>query len=76
MIKQAKRLKVKSRMYHKELDKMVAKITLEDDANIEDIHKEIEKAKYDAEEEGDVNGTGGEAEQAICLFFSAAVAKL
>jgi len=47
VIEQAKRLKVKSEVYQKELDKMVAQITLEDDANIEDIHNEIEKAKYE-----------------------------
>ena len=29
---------------------MVAQITLEDDANIEDIHKEIDKAKYQQDE--------------------------
>lgn len=50
VIEQAKRLKVKSEVYQKELDKMVAQITLEDDANIEDIHNEIDKAKYEQDE--------------------------
>ena len=76
MIEQTKWLKVKSEVYQNELDKMVAQITLEDDANIESIHKEIEKAKYDAEEEGDVSGTNSKAVRVVCLFLSAKVAKL
>ncbi len=57
VIEQAKRLKVKSEVYQKELDKMVAQITLEDDANIESIHQEIEQSRYEV----DVIGKSGEA---------------
>ena len=60
VIEQAKCLKVKSSMYQKELDKMVAQITLEDDTYLEKI-KEVTEAEYDVESEVDVSGKDGEA---------------
>ena len=62
VIEQAKKLRVKSSTYYQELDKMVANITLEDDTNIESIHKEIESTEYEVMEEGDGSGAGGEGE--------------
>lgn len=58
VIEQAKKLRVKSSTYYQELDKMVANITLEDDTNIESIHKEIESTEYEVVEEGDGSGAG------------------
>lgn len=62
VIEQAKKLRVKSSTYYQELDEMVANITLEDDTNIESIHKEIESTEYEVVGEGDASGSGGEAD--------------
>ena len=60
VIEQAKRLKVKSEVYQKELDKMVAKITLEDDTYLEKI-KEVTEVEYDGVGKGDASGSCSEA---------------
>ena len=50
---------MKSSTYYHELGKMVANTTLvEDDTNIESIHKEIESTENEVKREGEVSGEG------------------
>ncbi|NTU58917.1 MAG: hypothetical protein HGB00_08405 [Chlorobiaceae bacterium] len=46
LLKEAKALNVQSETYQKEVDKLIASITLEDDAQLEQIQGEIQKASY------------------------------
>lgn len=66
VIGQSKKLRVKDKTYYQKLDKMVAKVTLEDDIYIEKINKEMTETEYDVESEGSMSR---EAEMDCSCFF-------